>query len=414
MVIAFLSATCAMVVGAWADFTGKYEFKASYGTATLDLKQSGSSVTGKVVADEVTIDLTGTAESTNAKGTAKMSGFTDTLHWKAELAGDTLTLWISATPDYAQAEPIAFKRVGGAAIQDEKKSPLEGTVFKKQPTALLASGKEYTHASGGKFRYPATWTIREEDGFVVLIPSDAKPGETYLIVADSAEGETDPGSNQVLGFMDGEIRQSIPDARRVGSLERTTVGAGKGVIQTWSGNVNGQTILVRGYLTIVKNFGVALLAIGTKEHIDARDKDLREIFQTVGWGQGKVDPNLVGTWHYWGYKGTADGKYGREEKIRVDLRADGTFTYLNDSETTITASGANSAGEATWTGGMNARRGDGWKGTWSADGNLIILLFEDGTTETFRYRFEQQGQNTFLVTESAADGKGKMEWSRGG
>jgi hypothetical protein len=176
--------------------------------------------------------------------------------------------------------------------------------------------------------------------------------------------------------------------------------------------VEGRKSYIRGYVTILKKYGVALVALGSEKDVAARDADLRQIFQSIGWGQGKIDPKVVGTWNYWGYKGSSDGKYGREEKAQCVLKADGTFTYSNSAETSISASGTDQGGNQTWVGGMNSRRGNGWGGTWTADGSTMILNFEDGSSETVSYRFEQQGQNVFLVTEGEGK-KSKMEWSRG-
>ncbi len=278
--------------------------------------------------------------------------------------------------------------------------------FSKEPTEVLREGKEYTHATGGKFKYPKNWTVKEGDGYLLLSPPDAKEGEIILITAESAEGQKDPGSAEVLAYLDSQIAESIPDARRSGKIENTVAGAGKGVIVTWKGSVSGTQATIRSYVTIVKGYGVALTVIGSQVDIEKRDPILRQIFQSIGWGQGKIDERLVGTWNYWGYKGTSDGKYGREEKVRAVLRADGTFTYSNQAETSITASGEG------WSGGMASRRGDGYAGTWTADGSTIYLNFEDGTSETFEYRFEQQGANVFLVT-SPEDKKHRMEWSKG-
>lgn len=278
--------------------------------------------------------------------------------------------------------------------------------YSTQPTDVLKDGKEYTHSSGGKFKYPRTRELKEMDGFLMLTPPNAKEGEFIMIVGDSAEGETDPGSPQVLDYLDGQISESVPDAQRVGKIEKTVAGAGKGVIISWKGTVNGSSAFIRAYVTIVKSYGIALIAVGKQADVESRDAELRQIYQTIGWGQGKLDKRLIGTWNYWGYKGSSDGKYGREERATAVLNSDGTFSYSNSAETAMTASGDG------WAGGMASRRGDGYGGTWTADGGSLFLNFADGTSESFDYKFEQQGQNTFLVI-NPDDKKHRMEWSRG-
>ncbi|MBS1723598.1 MAG: lipocalin family protein [Armatimonadetes bacterium] len=407
----FLAAVVLVAGWARADFTGTYEANDGGQTLTLELKQEGNKLTGKANAHGTDLVLDGTVKGDTAKGKLTVSGVPVTLYFEAKLVADGVSVKIGESADKMDDEAMVFKRVEAKATEAK---PGETATFSKEKSEILKSGKEYTHASGGKFRYPADWQVKEGEGFLMLVPPDQKEGELFLIAADSAEGATDPGSPEVLAYLDSQIAQAAPDAKRSGKAQPAVAGAGKAVVQDWTGTIQGRASLIRGYITIIKDKGVALVAVGTKEQIDARDPVLRQIFQTVGWGQGKVDQQLVGTWNHWGYSGTSDGKYGREEKVRVELRADGSFAYQNDSETSISASGANQYGDTTWAGGMAGRRGNGWNGTWSADGSTIILNFEDGTSESFKYRFEQQGANVFLVTEPADGGKGKMEWSRAG
>lgn len=397
-----------------ADFSGTYEANEDGEKTVLTLQQSGDKVTGTAKVEGAELTVEGTVSGDTMTGTAKFQTLL-TLYLKGTLSGDSISMKIAEDASFTDAESVTFKRIsGGAAKSEEEKTQKvesESTKFSNKPSEILKNGKEYVHASGGKFRYPSNWSIKEGDGVVQLIPPDAKEGELIFIKAEAAEGATDPGSAEILAYLDGQVSESIPDARREGKPERSVAGAGKGVILNWNGTLEGRKALIRGYVTIVKSYGVALVAIGSKEAVDSRDKDLRQIFQSIGWGQGKIDQQLVGTWNYWGYKGSSDGKYGREERVQCALNADGSFTYNNSSETSISASGTDAGGNQTWVGGMNSRRGNGWSGTWTADGSTIILNFEDGTSESFRYRFEQQGQNTFLVTEDEG-GKKKMEWSR--
>lgn len=397
-----------------ADFSGTYEAVDEGEKTILTLQQSGDKVTGTAKVEDAELTVEATVSGDTMTGTAKYQALL-TLHLKGTLTKEGISMKIAEDSSFSDAETVVFKRTSGGAgaTESEKTQKVEtGTdKYSNKPSEILRSGKEYTHASGGKFRYPAGWRVQEGEGYVQLVPPDAKEGELIIIKAESAAGATDPGSEEILAYLDGQVTESVPDARREGKPEKSVAGAGKGVILNWNGTVEGRKSLIRGYVTIVKNYGVALVAIGSKETVESRDKDLRQIFQSIGWGQGKVDQQLVGSWNYWGYKGSSDGKYGREEKVQCTLNADGTFTYNNSSETSISASGTDAGGNQTWAGGMNARRGNGWSGTWTADGSTIILNFEDGSSESFRYRFEQQGQNVFLVTEDE-NGKNKMEWSR--
>jgi hypothetical protein len=406
-----------------ADFSGTYENNEDGTKTVLTLAQSGSDLTGTVESDGIKMAVTGKADGDKAEGSAVLNaeGVTVTLYFRATLSGDRLTMKISDDRSFSEAEDVVFVRTsggggggqggsqgggqGGAQAGTETASP-----FKKAPSELLANGEEYTHASGGKFRLPKGWRVQEAEGYLQLVPPDPGQGELIIINSESAEGATDPGSPEVLAYLDGQLASVMPDARRVGKPERLVAGAGKGVVLDWQGTAEGRKVKVRGYVTILQGKGVALVIVGNEGQVSGRDATLRSIFATVGWGQGKTDQSLVGTWNHWSYKGSSDYSYSRETKITVTLGADGTFNYQNGSETQMGGGTYGTAGNHS----LYARGGNGWSGRWTADGSTLILHFEDGTTEEFSYRFEQQGANTFLVTEPAGgDGKNKMEWSRG-
>lgn len=398
-----------------ADFSGTYTNTEEGVTTTLTLSQTDNKITGTAKSEEGEFSINAEASETSFKGTATLATVGVKLFITGSLSGDNLTISLAADEQMTEAEKVVFKRVSQSGSKNESKSPLpkqDKGAFSKTAAEVLKSGKEYTHSSGGKLRYPSDWSIKEANDYVQLIPKDANEGEFIFVSAESAEGATDPGSAEVLAYLDAQVAQSIPDAKRSGAVEKAVAGAGKGVVVSWQGTVEGRNSFIRAYVTIINNKGVSLIAVGSKSDVESRDKVLRQIFQTIGWGQGKVDDRLVGTWNYWGYKGSSDGKYGREEQAKAVLNADGSFSYSNSSETNISAQGTDAGGNETWAGGLNSRNGNGWTGTWTADGSSIILNFADGTSETFDYRFEQQGENTFLVI-NPDDKKHRMEWSRG-
>ncbi len=391
-----------------ADFSGQYEATEDGDAYTMTLAQTGSTVTGNAEGGGAKFELSGKASGDVAEGDMKVAGIGVTLKFKGTLKGEALTLVVWVT-DPSDADTYNFKRKSKPAPAPIEKT--EGKIlgkFSKGPSDTLKNGKEYTHASGGKLRYPADWKLEEAEGGLRLTPPNAGPREVYLVLADSANGATDPGSPEVLGYLDTQVMGAIPGVTRTGKPEAAASGGGKGVILSWAGNVNGD-VLVRGYVTILKGFGIALVAAGPKDAIAKRDAQLREIFQTFGWGQGKVDTSLVGQWSHWSYSGSSS--YGSERKSRANLAADGTFSYESSSESSGNFQGKNSGGDITWTGGLASRSGNGWKGRWTASAGTLILNFEDGSSETFTYRFKQEGANTFLMVRPAGGGK-ETEWSR--
>ncbi|MEQ1821827.1 MAG: hypothetical protein ABL949_04925 [Fimbriimonadaceae bacterium] len=395
-----------------ADFSGSYKGTQDEAEFNLDLTQTGTSLTGTAKVSIVEFKFTGTVSGENAEG--DVSVLTEKLKFKAKLTTDGLEMKIAeldeaGKADWTGADTINFKRVGEAAKTEEPKTPGKLAKFVKEPTELLKSGKEYTHANGGKMRYPANWKLEETELGLRLTPPDATENELYLITSEPANGATDPGAPEVLAYLDETLKASLPDMKRVGKVEKASAGNGKGVFITWEGTANGKPAQVRAYAAILKGNGVALIAIGSKDVLEKRDKALRDIFYTFGWGQGQKDQKLVGNWKHWSYNATA----GRETNSTATLAADGTFSYQSNSETNANFSGKNQYGDITWTGGLSSRGGSGWRGTWTASGGELILNFEDGTREVFNYAFKQEGANVFLVTWGD-DRKKALEWSRAG
>lgn len=395
-----------------AGFSGTYKGTQDGVEFTLELQESGSKLTGKATGAGVVFNLSGTVNGTSAEGDLKLEGADEKMFFKATLNGDELVMKIAdadenGKADWSEPDTISFKRVGEVP-KAEKAQSGKLAKYSKAPTEVLKSGKEYTHASGGKFRYPANWGLKEEEAAIVLTPPDAVENEYVFVVGEKAEGATDPASPEVVAYLDESVRGLVPSMKRVGEIEKATAGSGKGAFLVWEGDYQGTPAQVRAYVTILKGYGIALVALGPKSAVEKRDKALREIFYTFGWGQGKRDERLVGAWKHWSYKATS----GTESTATAHLNADGTFSYESSSERSGNFNLTNQYGDQTAWGVMYGRSGSGWRGTWTADGSELTLNFEDGNTETFDYEFKQQGANVFLVVYGADRSK-PMEWSRG-
>jgi hypothetical protein len=399
-------ALIALLVGLAADFSGTYKGTSEGTEFTLELSQSGTQITGTVKIETASLPVKGTANGDRLDGHVELGS--EKMFFRGNLAGDELKLELAdpgddGKADWASAEKITFQRQSKAGGTG-KTTSLAGK-FKKEPTNTLKDGQEYTHASGGKFRYPKGWTLREnaELNGLQLTPNDAQSGETIFISAESANGKTDPADPEVIGYLDSLVAEAMPGFSRKGKLESVPAGIGKGVLAIWEKGDQQ----IRAYVTILKGRGASLVAFGPKSQIEKRDAILREIFFTFGWGQGKVDTQLVGTWQYFSYSQIS----GRSTTAKAVLAADGSFSYQSDSEAASNLSGKDSLGNQTWTGWVNSRSGSGYKGTWTADGTTLTLNFEDGSSENFDYRFEQQG--TAFVIKLFGDDKNKpMEWSK--
>lgn len=392
-----------------ANFSGTYKGTTEGIEFELKLTQTEKDISGIATSPVITFNLSGKVNGEVAEGTMKADGDDERLHFRATLKGSDLQMKIAeegenGKADWSEPDTIDFKRVGDAPAKTEGEGKI--SKFLKKPIETLATGKEYTHASGGKFRYPANWSLKEEEIGIVLTPADAAEGkEFYVINAEPAAGATDPAGKQVSDHLNAALAAFATGVKKVGSIEEAPAGNAKGAIYSWDGTVNGQPSRIRAYVTILKGHGVALVAIGPKDTIERRDKELRAMFYTFGWGQGKIDQKIVGKWQFYSYKS------GRETKASAVLAADGTFSYQSSSEFSANLSGKDGLGNESWTGWVNSRGGDGWKGTWFADGSELTLNFEDGTSETWDYKVVMQGTAEVMIL-TGNDPKKPFEWSR--
>ncbi|HMS55418.1 MAG TPA: hypothetical protein PKA27_08455 [Fimbriimonadaceae bacterium] len=408
----------ALVIGACAlvDFSGTYKGEFDGEPMTLTLKQSGSSLTGTAKVETFDVTLSATVSGSNADGTLTLLG--EKMPVKMTLNGNTLTMKVGefdegGKADWEDADEFKLTRSGSAPKPTEKPSEpakpsgagQKASLFKTTPTETLGNGTLYKHSSGGQFKVPQGWKVEEHEEGLLLVPPTPVEGEIIGISAESAQGKTDPSDPEVLAYLDEVVGAAVPGATRVGKVEPAKAGNGKGVALTWKSSEKK----VRAYVTILKGHGIAVVAIGSESQVDKRENVLKEIFFTLGWGQGQTDKRLVGTWAYYSYSQIS----GRETKASAVLRADGTFSYRSDSEAASNLSGKNSLGNESWVGWVNSRSGSGYDGTWVAVGNTLTLNFEDGSSESFDFEFQQQG-TAFVLKLYGNDPKKPMEWSKQG
>ncbi len=400
-----------------ASFTGTYKGKIEGQDAVLTLKQNGTSLSGDVKVAGITINLTGTVDGNSASGNVSIMG--EKAPFKATLSGKTIKIKVAdvddnGKPNWDDADEMEFTSDSEAAPANDEQGSAEPIKPSKSnngvtPAAsLTTTGKEYTHSSGGKFRYPANWTVTEAEGGVRLTPPDATENEVYLITGESAEGATDPASKEVAEYVNSSLQAAIPNAQRSGGIGSAPAGNGKGAVYTWTADSNGTKLEIKAFVTILKGFGVAVVGIAPPDIMKKREPVLRSIFYSLGWGQAKTNPQLVGVWKHWSYSATS----GTEKRATAELRADGTFTVNWNGESSGNFSGKNQYGDTTWVGGTYSNSSSASSGTWFVNGNELTLNYGDGSTDTYRFEFANENGNVFLRLYGD-DPKKPLEWSRG-
>lgn len=280
------------------------------------------------------------------------------------------------------------------------------------PAAIALPGKSsdnsawqiYKHATGLSVRYPPTWKMQETEGVALLTPPDVVsnaqgPTEIYALLANGAEGVQNVNDPRVVTEVETALLQLAPFLRRVGTPQNIAAGTQPGLLLSWEGdNPFGLHLRANIMMTILKGYGIALLALGDKNKIAAREGVLKEIFASLAAGAGERDPNLVGRWKFWSYKGSADGKFGTETTRRFLFQADGTCFWQSQGETSASVQGRDSLGNQTFTGGFAGQNANGDKGQWTAGKGKLFVLWDDGTTGTWDYevRNAANGKRLFL------------------
>ncbi|MBI4624582.1 MAG: hypothetical protein HY736_15365 [Verrucomicrobia bacterium] len=336
--------------------------------------------------------LTGTFESKDGK-----------FEFTATLRGTTLTLVTGGTT-YTLAKEIPLARDRPPAANPLARS---GSARAASPTgaAPLDAGaqpqggpgggsdwKVHKHPTGLSMRYPPDWTLNQTQSAAQLVPPDvasnaAGATEAYLVLGEGAQGVTSVEDPRVVQYYSQQMAQMWPFLRLTGQPERIRAGAAPGIVLTWEGTSPiGMAVRAQVLATVLKGYAVAIVALGDKTRIAARDKTVREIFASFAAGAGERDPRVVGRWKFWSYSSSADGRYGTTTDRRFALQADGNCQWSSSGESSGSFKGTNSLGETTWTGGVAGQSDSGVsRGQWSAANGALYVLWNDGSTGEWKY-----------------------------
>lgn len=282
-------------------------------------------------------------------------------------------------------------------------------------------GKTYSHVTGFSFWYPADWTITEQEGFLQLVPPDpsstaAGPTELYFVSSESLEGEDiqRPDDPRVIEYMDAQVQTLSPALQRTGTTSSIDMAKGKGAVLDWEAtSPTGDVIRARAFVSIIKDQGVMLLAIGLKDRLAARDAILRQMFATFGFGEGQRDPRLVGSWSLVStYAASNESPFETsytkarsvsETSSTLVFRADGTWTRTDVSQF-IAMGGHNPIT------GTNIILDSGPQkkvanGRWNAGGGSLYLVWDNDTWEDYKYEIQQgtQGRQLKLVSGNSGE-----------
>ena len=276
------------------------------------------------------------------------------------------------------------------------------------------AGTIFRHPLGFQCWRPKDWSVQGGANNPVLVPPDPKRNrfglaEYYAFMGDTAEGITQPDDPRIVQYFQQGLANRFPFLRPTGRPKVVPVSSGKGAILTWEGvqpQLNKPYVL-QVFVTLLRGWGVALVAVGEKDAVMAREKDLRAIFDSFGCTEGKVDRNVVGAWNLvaetsiWN-KSPFETDISRaravaSHKTTLTLNADGNFVRVYKYHMIALGAGV----------GLESKDEKISRGRWSASGGKLYLVYQDQKWSSFDYRLKQSqgGRELRLV-----DGKRLEVW----
>jgi hypothetical protein len=295
-------------------------------------------------------------------------------------------------------------------ISDEEYAKKRAALLKAEPAAAKAAdvpgarkGKTYNHVIGFSFWYPDTWTVKEADDGLQLVPANpamlnGAPAEAFAITGQPLEGTgiTAVNDPRVLAFLDQLVMTKIsPYLQRKAAPTAVPMTNGQGLRAEWEATGQGNTVCARIYACVLKNYGVIFFGFGPKDKLQARDADLQAIFASFGFEAGKQDPAVVGTWALFSsrYLRNEDNlnfktddpqraTMATDEREWLELRADGTAVHTSVSRS-IAGGGAAGGNTKVWidTGDQKSTK----EGRWNAGNGTLFVLWADGSMSTWTY-----------------------------
>jgi hypothetical protein len=278
-------------------------------------------------------------------------------------------------------------------------------------------GKTYRHAIGFNFWYPADWTVKVMPEFLQLIPpnpgtSPAGPTEIYFVVGESVadDGITRADDPRIATYLDQQVAALSPTLKRTDPPKSIKISTGTGTVLNWAGRTESGEVLARAYVSIIKQSGVALMALCLKDRLEARDADLRRMFASFSFGAPRRDARLAGTWTYLTTQSMTnwspfETSYSRAQLAAdtsgsLTLKTDGTWQRIRKHQMIAGAGGV-------WL-ESNERKVE--QGQWFADQGALSLIQKGDIWEEYTYQLKPSGAGMRLLLISG--GKGEL-WSRG-
>jgi len=281
------------------------------------------------------------------------------------------------------------------------------------PPPTARKGQLYRHVIGFSFWHPTGWRVKELDNFLQLVPpkpatTPQGPSEVYFVVGDSVAGQgiVQPGDYRVVQYLDQTIRGISPTLMRVGKPTQVPTSKGQGVLLHWQGrSATGQMVHAKAYVTLLKDHGVSLIALGLPDALKPRENDLRQMFASFGLGQGSHDPQLVGKWRLLGTASITNWSTWETHWSRAQLVSETKSVlifYPNSTWTRTDKTHMIAGAGGTW---LEQESVKADQGRWNAGNGALYMVSKDNSWDDFRYQIVHAKDGVQLRMASGTTGQ---------
>lgn len=355
-----------------ATFAGEFEGDG----LKVTLRAAGDAWEGQIESDGRTM-----ACKARGSGDQKIAGSFEAegtaFGFEASLAGETLTL-------VSDGATYRLKRTAGGAA----------------PAVPAPSGGEKAkHPAGVEVDLPRGWTSNARERGVLLLPpgvraDDPNAAEGHLFVAEAVKDPaiTSPDHQAVVQQMDQLVQLLFPGTRRAAAPTLEKGPRGPIALMTWTGQVQAGPVEVRAWVAIVEGVGVALVSAASPEQMKTRAPEVRGAANTFRRCEGAPAGEIAGKWVLNGFWRGGQNRFQGDSQTVVRLNPDGSASYFYLSYVSSPAGIVENKEEKS--------------GRWTAQGGVLTLTWQDGSSERSRYQLN----GNQLTTED--DGSRRV-WQRG-
>ena len=357
----------------------------------LESKAESAGYSGTIKLAGDIFKFTGAANETTLRG--EFESPDGKFPFEAKLEGRILTfttegtIYLLTKQGNPLAKPVAVALPNPLAKPDVKTPDPTPLVPPDKSNDGRAAWRIYKHETGLSVRYPPDWNIEVRNNIAMLTPpnvaqSENGPIEFYLLLANPSQGTSRMDDPQMVPYIESYVQKIAPFLQRVGATQKVMDGATPGLLLSWEGT-NPRNMAVRANVmaTVLKGFSIALLAMGDKDKIAARENVLKDIFSSLAAGAGERDAQIFGSWKF-GISKNSGGTSSTETTRRLRFFPNGTCVWQNSG---IGLSQDN----------------EGERGQWTAANGHLFVLWADGTSGTWNYEMRASENGKRLLLKGA-------------